>query len=126
MLALYERTLSHSIRRLARTYREAATWQQLAVLAVPLLVYSLTQTTWVLAGMALFLGILFTLRLDLGLLLIVFSIPFAFSYKQIGADIVSLPEMLTLVCFIAWTDETLARSNVQTFKRSMSTPWTGA
>jgi putative inorganic carbon (HCO3(-)) transporter len=105
-------SLSSITRRLARTYREAAIWQQLAVLAVPLLVYSLTLTTWVLVGTAILLGILFTLRLDLGLLLIVFTIPFAFTYKHIGADTVSLPEMLTLVCFIAW-----GASHVRTFKR---------
>jgi O-antigen ligase len=119
-------SLSSVIRRLARAYREAAIWQQLAVLTVPLLVYSLTQTTWVLAGTALFLGILFTLRLDLGLLLIVFTIPFAFTYKQIGADIVSLPEMLTLVCFIAWAARnvgTFKRSNVQTFKPVNALDW---
>ncbi len=117
---------SKPIRRLACTYREAATWQQLAVLAVPLVVYSLTQTTWVLAGTALVLGILFTLRLDLGLVLIVFSIPFAFSYKRIGADIVSLPEMLTLVCFIAWTARnvgTFKRSHVLTFKPVNALDW---
>ena len=126
MLALYERTLSHSIRRLARTYREAATWQQLAVLAVLLLIYSLTQTTWVLAGTAIVLGILFSLRLDLGLLLIVFAIPFAFTYKQIGTDIVSLPEMLTLVCFIAWGAlhvRTFKRPNVLTFQRWNALDW---
>jgi O-antigen ligase len=119
-------SLSSVIRRLARTYREAAIWQQLAVLAGPLLVYSLTQTTWVLAGTAVLLGILFTLRLDLGLLLIVFSIPFAFAYKQIGADIVSLPEMLTLVCFIAWTVRSVGAfklSNVQTFKPVNALDW---
>ena len=54
-----QNSLPYAIRRLARTYREAAIWQQLAVLVVPLLVYSLTQTTWVLAGTALLLGILF-------------------------------------------------------------------
>jgi len=126
MLALHERTLSHSIRRLARTYREAAIWQQLAVLAVPLLVYALTQTTWVLAGTAFLLGILFTLRLDLGLLLIVFTIPFAFTYKQIGGDIVSLVEMLTLVCLIAWAARnvgTFKRSNVLTFQRPNALDW---
>jgi O-antigen ligase len=119
-------SLSSVIRRLARTYREAAIWQQLAVLAVPLLVYSLTQTTWVLAGTAILLGILFTLRLDLGLLLIVFTIPFAFAYKQVGADIVSLPEMLTLVCFIAWGAShvrTFKRSNVLTFQRWNALDW---
>jgi len=119
-------SLSSVIRRLARTYREAAIWQQLAVLAVPLLVYSLTQTTWVLAGTALLLGILFTLRLDLGPLLIVFSIPFAFTYKHIGADIVSLPEMLTLVCFIAWGAShvrTFKRPNVLTFLRWNALDW---
>ncbi|MCU0501139.1 MAG: hypothetical protein MUC51_05125, partial [Anaerolineae bacterium] len=119
-------SLSNVIRRLARAYREAATWQQLAVLAVPLFVYSLTQTTWVLAGMALCLGILLSLRLDLGLLLIVFTIPFAFSYKRIGADIVSLPEMLTLVCFIAWTARNVGAfksSKVQKFKTANALDW---
>jgi len=121
-----QNSLSSVIRCLARTYREAAIWQQLAVLAVPLLVYSLSEATWVQAGTALLLGILFTLCLDPGLLLIVFSIPFAFTYKHIGADIVSLVEMLTLVCFAAWVAQkvrTWARPHVQTFQRVETLDW---
>jgi O-antigen ligase len=119
-------SLSSVIRRLARTYREAATWQQLAVPAVLLLVYSLSERTWILAGTALLLGILFTLRLDLGLLLLVFSIPFAFTYKHTGADIVSLVEMLTLVCFAAWVAlhaRTFGRSHVQILKQFNAIDW---
>jgi O-antigen ligase len=119
-------SLSSVIRRLARTYCEAAIWQQLAVLAVLLLAYSLSEATWLLAGTAFLLGILFYLRLDLGLLLVVFAFPFAFAYKQIGAEIVSPVEMLTLACSAAWValnGRTWARSRMHPFPHVDALDW---
>jgi hypothetical protein len=119
-------SLSSVVRRLANAYREAATWQQLATLAVPLIILALSETTWARAGAALALGILFYLRLDRGLLLITVTIPFAFVYKKIGADIVSLPEMLTLLCFAAWVTRnagTVARLNRQAFRNFDALDW---
>jgi|YNPBryantNP2012_1023418.scaffolds.fasta_scaffold16986_1 O-antigen ligase len=96
-------SLSCVVRRLAAAYREAATWQQLAVLAPPLAVCALAQTPLAWAGAALVLGILFYLRLDLGLRMILLALPFAFVYKHVGADIYSPVEILTVACFLAWT-----------------------
>ncbi len=90
------------LRRLAHRYREAALWQQLAVPVILLVVFSLAETPWVLAGTAALLCLFFYLSLDLGLLLIAAIIPFAFAYKHIGAEIISPLEMLTLACFVAW------------------------
>ncbi len=91
-----------AVRRLAAAYRAAATWQQALVLAGPLAVCALAQAPWAWAGAAALLGVLFYLRLDLGLRLVVLAIPFAFAYKHVGTDIYSLPEILTLACFAAW------------------------
>jgi O-antigen ligase len=95
-------SLSSAARRLAETYREAATWRQCTVLALPLAVFAFAQTPVIWVGAAILLGALFYLRLDLGLRLIVLAIPFAFTYKHVGADIYSPPEILTVVCFLAW------------------------
>jgi O-antigen ligase len=95
-------SLSSAARRLATAYREAATWRQCAALALPLAVFALTEAPAAWIGAALILGVLFYLRLDLGLRLIVLAIPFAFTYKPIGADIYSPPEILTAACFVAW------------------------
>ncbi|MEJ5198975.1 MAG: hypothetical protein WHX53_08635, partial [Anaerolineae bacterium] len=95
-------SLMHIARRLAAVYREATTWQQLAILAMPLAVFALAPTppAWIAA--ALVLGGLFYLRLDLGLRLSLAALPFAFAYKRIGADIYSPVEILTVACFLAW------------------------
>lgn len=93
---------STTARRLADAYRGAATWQQCAALGAPLAIFAFAEAPGVWITAALLLGVLFYLRLDLGLRLIVLALPFAFTYKHLGADIYSPPEILTLACFGAW------------------------
>lgn len=119
-------SLSSTGRRLAKAYRKAATWQQFAALALPLAVFALAETPWAWLGAAILLGILFYLRLDLGLRLIILSIPFAFAYKHVGADIYSPPEILTLACFGAWAARSLrpfAHSPIRPFARLNVLDW---
>ncbi|MGC8780394.1 MAG: hypothetical protein ACP5UQ_05955, partial [Anaerolineae bacterium] len=101
--------LSQAIRRLAAAYREAATWQQVVVLVLPLAVCALAQRPAAWAGAALVLAGLFYLRLDLGLRLIVLALPFAFAYKRAGTDLYSPVEILTVACFLAWTAQRLGQ-----------------
>ncbi len=118
-------SLSSTARRLAETYRGAAApgaWRQCAVLALPLAAFAVAQTPVIWVGAALLLGVLFYLRLDLGLRLIVLAIPFAFTYKHLGADIYSPPEILTVVCFLAWAAHAIHRLADSVARRSGHLP----
>lgn len=89
-------------REIVGGYQKLGEWQQIAVIAIAVVLYYFSP--WLglsLVGLLLlFISIYF--RLDLGLAVLVFSIPFFLYPKRIGPNAFSLVEVLTLLCFAAW------------------------
>ncbi len=90
------------LRELANRYRALNEWLQVALMA--LAAASFYFSPWLpltILGLTL-LALLIYLRLDLGLALTAFAIPFFLYPKQLLSKNFSTVEILTLLCFAAW------------------------
>ncbi|MGB3905524.1 MAG: beta-galactosidase, partial [Anaerolineae bacterium] len=89
-------------RVVAGWYLDSQEWQQVLIMALTLAVYYFSPWTILsLVGLAGLIALLY-LRLDLGLAMAVFSIPFFLRPKIIAGQSLSLVEMLTILCFATW------------------------
>jgi len=89
-------------RRLEAGYRSLPERAQLALLAGVALTFYLAPGLPLSLALLLPLAILVSLRLDLGLAVLVFSVPFFVRPKPMASKVFSLVEILTLVCVLAW------------------------
>ena len=90
------------VRDLARRFRELAEWQQMSLLAAAVILFYLAPNLGLSLLLLLPVAALIVLRLDLGLAAVIFAAPFFFHPKSFGPRVLSLVEIITLLCFAAW------------------------
>jgi len=105
---------------LAGWYLRRENWQQALIMASAVGVYYLSPWTVVTLTSLVVLIPLLYLRLDLGLVFTVLSIPFFLRPKIVAGQSLSLVEMLTLLCFATWFLKQVVQRGMSQIRRPLS------